>query len=202
MRVDDRVGAGDRPDYIRWFDPLAKIPVSGIAEIRDIASRHRDDRGIALERMPHGADEREIAFVGACEDQPPVAVLEHIDAVGIEQAPDDNLADPGGADARRQHAQHGFRDRGGPGAGGIGQRPRRDHLAMAAVDHDQPPDVEPVGANATRAGADHRAPLRGIDGIGDHQPRIVHHAIGIFKRGTEWPLQRVTDGMVRDVDRR
>ena len=44
--------------------------------------------------------------------------------------------------------------------------------------------------------------LRGIDGIGDHQPRIVHHAIGIFKRGTEWPLQRVTDGMVRDVDRR
>jgi len=47
------------------------------------------------------------------------------------------------------------------------------NLTMAAIDHGQPPDVEPVGANATRAGADHRAPLRGIDGIGDNQPRIV-----------------------------
>jgi hypothetical protein len=73
---------------------------------------------------------------------------------------------------------------------------------MAAIDHGQPPDVEPVGANATRAGADHRAPLRSIDGIGDHQPRIVHHAIGIFERGAEWPLQRVAHGMVGDVDGR
>jgi hypothetical protein len=73
---------------------------------------------------------------------------------------------------------------------------------MAAIDHGQPPDVEPVGANAARARADRGAPFRGIDGIGDHQPRIVHHAIGIFKGGAERPLQRVADGMVRDVDRR
>ena len=46
---------------------------------------------------------------------------------------------------------------------GIGQRPRRDHLAMAAIDHRQPPDVEPVGANAARAGADIGAALGGID---------------------------------------
>jgi hypothetical protein len=65
----------------------------------------------------------------------------------------------------------------------------------------QPPDVEPVGTDATRAGADHGTPLGGIDGIGDHQPRIVHHAVGIFKRGAEWPLQRIADRMVRDIDR-
>ena len=35
---------------------------------------------------------------------------------------------------------------------------------MATVDHRQPPDVEPVGTNAARAGADFGAPLRRIDG--------------------------------------
>jgi hypothetical protein len=35
---------------------------------------------------------------------------------------------------------------------------------MAAIDHGQPPDVEPVGADAARAGADRGAALRGIDG--------------------------------------
>jgi hypothetical protein len=74
--------------------------------------------------------------------------------------------------------------------------------ARAVIDHGQPPDVVPVGANAPRASADHCSPLRGIDGIGDHQPRIVHDAIGIFERGAEWPLQRVADGMVGDVDGR
>ena len=83
----------------------------------------------------------------------------------------------------------------------VGQRPRRDHLPMAAIDHHQPPGIEPVGANAARAGADLGAALGGIDGIGDHQPRIVHHAIGIFERGAEWPLQRIADRMVRDIDR-
>ncbi len=151
--------------------------------------------------MPHGSDQREIALVGAREDQPPVDVLEHIDVVGIEQASDDNLADLGDAAARRRDAQYGFRDGSGPGPGSVGQRPRRDHLAMAAVDRHQPPDVEPVGANAARAGADVSAPLRGIDGACDHQPRIVDHAIGIFKRRAERPLQRVADRMVRDVDR-
>ena len=72
---------------------------------------------------------------------------------------------------------------------------------MAAIDRHQPPGVEPVGTNAARAGADVSAPLRGIDGIGDHQPRIVHHAVGIFKRGAERPLQRIADRMVRDIDR-
>ncbi len=72
---------------------------------------------------------------------------------------------------------------------------------MAAIDRHQPPGVEPLGADATRAGADHGAPLGGIDGIQDHQPRIVHHAVGIFKRGAERPFQRVADRMVRDIDR-
>jgi hypothetical protein len=72
---------------------------------------------------------------------------------------------------------------------------------MAAIFRHQPPDVEPVGANATRAGADHSTPLGGIHGGGDHQPRIVDHAIGIFKGGAEWPLQRDADRMMRNIDR-
>src|SRR3984893_7598726 len=125
---------------------------------------------MALERVPHGADQREIALVWAGEDQPPVNVLENIDVVGIEQTPDDNLADLGGADARWRHAQYGFSDRRGPRAGGVGQRPRRDHLATAAIDRRQPPDIEPVGANAARAGADNGAPLRGMAVRPVHQP--------------------------------
>jgi len=73
---------------------------------------------------------------------------------------------------------------------------------MAAIDQRQPPDVEPVGANAARAAADVGTPLRGIDGRESNQPRIVHHAIGIFEGGAERPLQRVADRMVRDIDRR
>jgi len=72
---------------------------------------------------------------------------------------------------------------------------------MATIDCHQPPDFEPVGANAARAGADHGAPLGGIDGVQRHQPRIVRHAIGIFERGAERPFQCITDRMVRDIDR-
>ncbi len=72
---------------------------------------------------------------------------------------------------------------------------------MAAVDHRQPPEIVPVGADAARAGADVGAPLGRIERIGDHQPRIVHHAVGIFERGTERPLQRVADRMMGDVNR-
>ena len=127
--------------------------------------------------MADGADQREIARIGAGEDQPAVAVLEHIDIVGLEQPPNHDLAElhRGGA-AEQRLPQDGFRDRCGPGARSVGQRPRRDHAAMAAIDHREPPDVGAVGADAARAGADHGAALGRIDGIGDHQPRIVDHA--------------------------
>ena len=72
----------------------------------------------------------------------------------------------------------------------------------AAIDHRQPPDLEPVGANAARAGADVGAALGGVDGIGDHQPRIVHHAVGIFEGGAERALQRIAERMMGDVDGR
>jgi len=75
--------------------------------------------------------------------------------------------------------------------------------------------IEAVGGRAVAAQADisdvaavarmfdsAETAFGGVDGIENHEPGIVHHAIGIFKRGAEWPLQRVTDGMVRDVDRR
>ena len=56
-------------------------------------------------------------------------------------------------------------------------------------------------ALASALAVDYGAPLGGIDGIEDHQPRIVHHAVGIFKRGAERPLQRVADRVVGDIDR-
>ena len=43
--------------------------------------------------MADGADQGEIALIGAGEDQPAVAVLEYIDIVAVEQAADDDLAD-------------------------------------------------------------------------------------------------------------
>ena len=53
-----------------------------------------------MNAVPHGADQREIALIGAGENQPPVGVLENIDVVGIEQAPDDDLARSGLAPTR------------------------------------------------------------------------------------------------------
>ena len=71
---------------------------------------------------------------------------------------------------------------------------------MAAIDHHQPPAVEPVGAHTARAGADVGAALGGIDGIENHQPGIVDHAVGIFEGKADRPLQRGADRMVGDID--
>ena len=135
--------------------------------------------------MPNGADQREVAFVGAGENQPPVIILEHIDVVGIEQPPDHDLADLDRGNPGRGHPQHGFRDRRGPGTRCVDQRARRDDLTVPAVDHRQPPDVEPVSADAARAGADVGTPLGRVDRIEHHQPGIVRHAVGILKRKAE-----------------
>jgi hypothetical protein len=72
---------------------------------------------------------------------------------------------------------------------------------MAAVDRGQPPAVRAIGADAARAGADRGATRRGVDGIEDHQPGIVDHAIGIGEGLAEWTLQRNADRMVVEIDR-
>src|SRR5579863_2383789 len=72
---------------------------------------------------------------------------------------------------------------------------------MAAVDHDKPPDIAAVGAHASRAGADVSASLRGIDGAHNYEARIVRQAIRISESRPEWPLQRIADRMVGDIDR-
>jgi len=61
----------------------------------------------------------------------------------------------------------------------VGQRPCGDDLTMprSIVTSRQ---VSSRRADATRAGADHGARFGGIDGHWDHQPRIVHHAVGII----------------------
>ncbi len=152
--------------------------------------------------MAHGADQREIALIGAGENQPPVGVLEHIDVVAIEQPPDHDLAHLHQAKLGHWLPQYGFGNGRGPGPGRIDERARRDHLAMAAIDRHQPPDLAAFGAGAARAGADHGAPRRGIDGAQHHQPGIVDDAVGIFERGAERPLQRIADRMMGDVDGR
>ena len=194
------VGAGKRAHHVDRLDPLAEIAVRRIAEIGDVVRRHRDDSGIALEGMAGGADQGKIAFIGACENQPSVAVLEHIDVVAVEQAADDDLVHLCGGNLRRGHAQHRLGDGRRPGAGGVGDRPCRDDLAKAAIDRHQPPFLAAFGPGAACAGANHRAARRGIDGGEDHQPGIVHDAVGILKGGAERPFQRVAYGMVSDVE--
>jgi len=96
----------------------------------------------------------EIALIGACEDQPPVAVLEHVDIVGLEQAPDDDLADLGRDPAARRRAGAGwFRppSRSRPPGGGPARRARGDYPPVAAVDRHQPPELRPVGRERRRA---------------------------------------------------
>jgi hypothetical protein len=73
---------------------------------------------------------------------------------------------------------------------------------MAAIDNNKPPDIQPVGADATRTGADDGTALRGIDRIEDHQPRVVDDAIGIRERGAKRPLQRIAHRMMGEIDRR
>ena len=78
--------------------------------------------------------------------------------------------DPDRAEHGWWHPQDCLGDRRGPGASGIGERSRGNHAAMAAIDYRQPPDVEPVGADAARTGADIGATLGRVHRIGDRQP--------------------------------
>src|SRR6185312_17470510 len=119
----------------------------------------------------NGADQGEIALMGARENQPPIAVLEHVDVVGIEQSPDHDLACSDRVGAMRWLPQYGFGNRSGPGPAGVDQGPGSDDLTAAAVDRDQPPEVAAVGADAACASTNVGPPFRGIDGVGDHQPR-------------------------------
>ena len=105
-RSRHHIGAGKRPHHVDRLDPLAEIAVRRIAEIGNVARRHRDDGGIALEDMADGADQGKIALIGTCENQPSVAVLKHIDVVAVEQAADDDLVHLYGRHLRRRHAQH------------------------------------------------------------------------------------------------
>jgi hypothetical protein len=134
--------------------------------------------------------------------RPAVIVLEHVDIVGVEQAGNDDLARLHRDEAlpQRRLAQDGLVHRRDPGSCNVGQRPRRDHLAMAAINHRKAPDVGAVGTNAAGTGLDHGAAGRGIDGVGDHEPGDIHQGIRIFEGDAEWPLQRVADRMVRNVD--
>ncbi len=77
-----------------------------------------------------------------------------------------------------------------PGADGVDQDARRDHVAYAAGIEHQSPDVAAIGAHAAGAGADHGAMLGGIDGIEHHQARVVGETIGIFEGMMEPGLQR------------
>ena len=51
-----------------------------------------------------------------------------------------------------------------------------------------------------RAGADVGAALGGVERVEHHQPRIVHPAVGKFEAVAERALQRLPDGVVREID--
>src|SRR5579872_4996415 len=96
-------------------------------------------------------------MIGARENQPTVVVLEGVDIIGLKQPADDDLAHFDWNCARRRRSQYGLGNDWREGAGRVGERSCRDNLAMTAVYHGEAPDIEPVGTNAARASADHRA---------------------------------------------
>ena len=201
-----RPGTRLTPETVRTTsagcDVLAEIAVGRVAEIGDVGGVDRDDGGIAGEGMRDAADQREVALIGAGEDQPPVGVLEHIDIVGIEQAaaPRSGRSGPPPVSGKGM-AQDGFGDDAGPAARGIGERPRRDHLAMAAVDHREPPDLLAVGADAARAGADRRRPRSAASTAFSTTRRESSTTQSEYsKASAERTLQRIADRMMGDVD--
>jgi len=67
--VEGKLDAGNRADHVGGVDPLAKVAVGGVAEISDVGGGHRHRGGVALEGVPDGTDQREIALIGAGENQ-------------------------------------------------------------------------------------------------------------------------------------
>ncbi len=83
--VIERANAGIGPDHVRRLDRLGQIFADGSTEIFDFLGRGLHLGGVAVVVAIGGADQREIVLVGNDEDNPAVAVLEHVGAVvGIE----------------------------------------------------------------------------------------------------------------------
>ena len=81
--------------------------------------------------------------------------------------------------------------------------------ALAVITRRWPRSITASRQMSSRSARTQRAPVRmsaprsaASTALAITSREIVHHAIGIFERGAERPLQRVADRMMGDVDRR
>ena len=96
--------------------------------------------------------------------------------------------------------QHGFREQLDPRPGGVDQDAGGCDVAPAAHVEHQPPGLAALGADAARAGADHRAALGGIERIEHDQTRVVRPAIGIFEAASGRPLERRAERIIGEIE--
>src|ERR1700722_17153696 len=78
--VIERADAGISPDHVIGPDRLGQIFADGSAEIFDLLAGRLYLGGIAFIVPVGGADQREIVLIGNVEDNPAIAVLEHVGA--------------------------------------------------------------------------------------------------------------------------
>ncbi len=135
-----------------------------------------------------GADQGQIALIGIDEDQALVGVLEDIGVLPLPELAGDDVAALDQADmALAGHtldlAEHPL----DPGAGGVDQRARLDHLlaALGMGQLDPPQPVDPAGASERGPGQDAGAALGGIERREHDQAGVVDPAVGIFEGAPE-----------------
>ena len=183
--VVERPQARIGPDDGVLAERRAEIVADRGDEIGDLGIVGGDVRGIAVEILVRGADQREVAMEGYGEDDASVGVLEDVGAAVIEQPPDDDMAaldqpDAGAGVGMDDVVEHV----GDPRPGGIDQGAGRDDLPFPGLhrfERQLPAFAFALGDDAAGARIDARAPRAGVDGVEHHEARIVDRAIGILE---------------------
>ena len=126
-----------------------------------------------------GADQREIAFIGNGENDPPVGSLKEIAPVMIEQPP---CHDVTATDKPHLitviHPDDALDDGFGPGAGRVDQHPRADlPFLPPAIKRDHPAAGIAVRPDNARSRHDGCAIAFCVTGVQYNKPRILDPAI-------------------------
>ncbi|PAV69772.1 hypothetical protein WR25_25874 [Diploscapter pachys] len=184
MVVVQRPDPGIAPHDIALAQPAREIAVGRVEQIGSLARIDCGFRRRPLPRLVGRPDQREVAFIGNGEDDPPVRVLQHEGMIAGIQARHDDMA--------ALHQPHGVLGMPARDAGQhvVHPRPRRVHqhpcrhhaLARGIGDRRDPALALAPCPHQPRPRRDRRPAIRRVARVQHDQPAVLDPTIRIDER--------------------
>ena len=191
----ERPHAGEGGGHLLGAHGAGEVAAGHVTEIGNLCWIRRGGGGVAGEFTLGGADQGEIPLIGKGEKNPAVGVLEDIGPVVIEEAGQDDMAAPDEAGLAGFRAVEAVADHfSDPGAGCVDQDPRGGLIGAAAAKVTElqlPVIAGRGGGHQFGARVDAGSAPGGVQGVEDHEPGVVHPAIGVFVAA---PVSRLQGG--------